>query len=253
MKEQIDTIPVNEAFGAGDECPFCYLERQAEQKAIRYTIGPGASYMEPDVREVTDRMGFCRTHMKKLYDYGNSLGNALILQTYYVGMLKELDRQIGEFELPPKKPLFAPKKKAENTGESPLLHWARDKQSTCFLCDKIRYNMDRYYATFFHLIKDGEFRDKVMASKGFCMHHFAGLLEAAKEKLPNDRRQWFYETVLPLMRDNLARVQGDLDWFIEKFDYRNASADWKNSRDAVSRSMQKLRGIYPADPVYKEK
>ena len=40
---------------------------------------------------------------------------------------------------------------------------------------------------------------------------------------------------------------------VEKFDYRNASADWKNSRDAVSRSMQKLRGIYPADPPYKEK
>ena len=53
------------------------------------------------------------------------------------------------------------------------------------------------------------------------------------------------------MQDNLARVQGDLDWFIEKFDYRNASADWKNSKDAVSRSMQKLRGGYPADPVYK--
>ena len=33
MREQIETIPVNEAFLSGDECPFCYLERQAEQKA----------------------------------------------------------------------------------------------------------------------------------------------------------------------------------------------------------------------------
>lgn len=30
MREQIDTIPVNEAFASGDECPFCYLERVAE-------------------------------------------------------------------------------------------------------------------------------------------------------------------------------------------------------------------------------
>lgn len=250
MREQIDTIPVNEAFEAGDECPFCYLQRQAEQKAIRYTIGPGASYMEPDVREVTDRKGFCAAHMKKLYDYGNALGNALIMQTYYVGMIKELDRQIEEFSMPEKKPLFGKKKPKE---ENSLLQWAKSKESTCFLCEKIEYNMQRYYATFFHLAKDEEFRRKVEGSKGFCMHHFAELLEAAKEKLPNAQREWFYKTLLPLMRDNLARVQADLDWFVEKFDYRNASADWKNSKDAVPRAMQKLRGFYPSDPVYKEK
>ena len=90
MREQIDTIPVNEAFEAMDECPFCALERTVEQKAIRYTAGPGASYMEPDVRAVTDAMGFCRVHYKKLYDYGNSLGNALMMQTRFVGLQKEI-------------------------------------------------------------------------------------------------------------------------------------------------------------------
>ena len=54
------------------------------------------------------------------------------------------------------------------------------------------------------------------------------------------------------MKENLARVQGDLDWFVDKFDYRNAGAPWKNSRDAVSRSMQKLKGLYPADDPYKQ-
>ena len=33
MREKIDTIPINDAFDSGDECPFCYLERQAEQEA----------------------------------------------------------------------------------------------------------------------------------------------------------------------------------------------------------------------------
>ena len=68
--------------------------------------GPGASYMEPDVREVTDEKGFCGEHMKKLYDYGNSLGNALIMQTYFVGLLKAMDKQLEDFEMPPKKSLF---------------------------------------------------------------------------------------------------------------------------------------------------
>ena len=83
MKEQIHTIPVNDAFLSGDECPFCFLERQVEQRAINYAVGPEASYMESEARGLTDEEGFCRNHLKMLYDFGNSLGNALILQTYF--------------------------------------------------------------------------------------------------------------------------------------------------------------------------
>ena len=250
MKEQIDTIPVNEAFDANDECPFCFLERQAEQRSTRYALGPGASYMEPDVRAATDSQGFCRNHFKKLYDYGNSLGNALVMQTYFVGLIKELEAELDSFVPPAKKSLFSKKSDAQ---ESELLRWARDKNGTCFLCSRVEYHMERYFTTFFHMIKDSEFRAKVEASKGFCMHHFAQLLEQAGKKLPNAQLEWFYETACRLMKENLARVQGDLDWFIDKFDYRNAGADWKNSKDAVSRSMQKLRGGYPADGPYKQK
>lgn len=249
MKEQLDTIPVNEAFETDGECPFCALERTVEQKAIRYTIGPGASYMEPDVRAATDAMGFCRAHYKKMYDYGNSLGNALIMQTFMVGLQKELEGQIAAFQMPGKKGLFS-KKQAE---ELPITAWLREKNSTCFLCNKINYNMNRYYATFFHLIKEEEFRKKVEGTKGFCMHHFQKLLELAPEKLPNGQIEWFYTTILEMVKENLSRVQGDLDWFIDKFDYRNASAPWKNSKDAVSRSMQKLKGGFPADPPYESK
>lgn len=248
MKEQLDTIPVNEAFETQDECPFCHLERQVEQKAIRYVLGPGASYMEPDVRAATDAMGFCRQHYKKMYDYGNSLGSALMMQTYMVGLQKELDTHLAELETPAPKGLFSKKQPTE----LPLLKWVKTKNSSCFLCHKLQYNMNRYYATFFHLIKDGQFREKVENTKGFCMHHFSELLEKAQDKLPNGQIQWFYRTVPTLMRDNLARVQGDLDWFIDKFDYRNASAPWKNAKDAVSRSMQKLKGGHPADTPYKQ-
>lgn len=247
MKEHLDTIPVHEAFETDCECPFCALERTVEQKAIRYALGPAASYMEPDVRAATDAAGYCRNHYKKMYDYGNSLGSALMMQTYMVGLQKELDLQATAFEFPEKKGLFSKKQ----TDELPLLQWLKRKNSTCFLCSKVNYNMNRYYATFFHLIKEAEFRTKVEGTKGFCLYHFEKLLENAQEYLANGQIEWFYRTVLALMKDNLARVQGDLDWFIEKFDYRNASAPWKNSKDAVSRSMQKLKGGYPADNPYK--
>ena len=250
MKEQIDTIPVNDAFDAGGECPFCYLTRQAEQRTLRYVLGPGASYMEPEVRAATDEKGFCSVHMKKMYDYGNALGNALIMQTYIVGLLRRFDKQLENYELPAKKGLLPSRKKP--ACDAPLIHWAKKTQQSCFICERIDSHLQRYYATFYHLIKEPVFRQKVAKCNGFCFPHFAQLLENAEDHLPNAQRDWFAATVPALMRDNLARVQADLDWFIEKFDYRNASADWKNARDAVSRSMQKLHGIYPADPPYKQ-
>ncbi len=247
MKEYIDTIPMNDAFSSGDECPFCYLERMTEQKTLRYVLGPGASYMEPDVRGQTDRAGFCGHHLKTMYDYGNALGSALILQTYYAGLIKELEGQCADFQMPEKKPLLGHRKDTP----MPMLDWLSARQESCFVCSRVRYHMDRYGDTFFAMLKDGEFRAKVESSKGFCLRHFGFLLEQAKQKLPNAHREWFYGTVLRLMQDNLLRVKEDLDHFVGMFDYRQAGADWKNSRDAVPRAMQKLQGLHPADPPYK--
>lgn len=248
MREQIDTIPVNEAFEAQDECPFCWLERMSEQKSIRYILGPGASYMKPDVRGMTDTKGFCREHTKKMYDFGNALGNALIMQTYMAGLIEEFDREAAVFHAPPPKKLFGKKPPKEESGLEQKL---RARQSSCCLCDRLEYHMHRYFHTFFVLLKEPEFRAKVEASKGFCMRHFARLLELAPEELTGSQREWFYATVIPLARENLVRVKEDLDHFVSMFDYRSAGKDWKNARDAVSRSMQKLRGLYPADPPFK--
>lgn len=52
MKENIATIPLIDAFKAEDECPFCFLERQAERHAISFILG--SAYMEDDIREQTD-------------------------------------------------------------------------------------------------------------------------------------------------------------------------------------------------------
>lgn len=55
------------------------------------------------------------------------------------------------------------------------------------------------------------------------------------------------------MDENFQRMEEDLVWLSDKFDYRNKDANWKNSKDALQRGMQKLRSGYPADPVYKTK
>ena len=249
MKEQIHTIPISEAFSSGDECPFCYIERETEQRLLRFCLGASASYMEPEVRNITNQQGFCRGHYKKMFDFSNALGNALIIQSYMAGLIEEMQYVRAEQRIPGKKGLFHKKDQPND----PLLAWAKQKQSSCYICARLEETMDRSYSVFFSLLKEVEFRQSVENCKGFCMEHFAQLLEQAQGKLPDKYRPWFYETIPELMEQNMVRVKEDLDWFAAKFDYRNASADWKNSKDAVQRSMQKLRGGYPADPPYRDK
>lgn len=43
MRENIATIPLIDAFKADGECPFCHLEREAEQHAISFILG--SAYM----------------------------------------------------------------------------------------------------------------------------------------------------------------------------------------------------------------
>lgn len=247
MREEIHIAPVNESFESGDECPFCYLERRTEQRCIRYVIGPGNSFMEPEVRDMTNREGFCAAHLKKLFDYGNPLGTGLIVRSYMARLQRELQQELDKGSLPPKRKLL----KAETTQDS-TAKWIRGKLASCYICRSMEENMDRYYNTFFVLTKDKEFRQKVESCKGFCMRHYAELLERAPQKLPLSQREWFYGLLPRLMTENLQRVQKDLNWFTEKFDYKNAKADWGNSRDALQRAMEKYQGLHPADPPYKK-
>ena len=54
------------------------------------------------------------------------------------------------------------------------------------------------------------------------------------------------------MEENLLRVKEDLDLLIRKYDYRNAELPWGNAQDSLQRGMQKMAGIYPADPPYRK-
>ncbi len=249
MKEQLYTIPLNDAINAQDECPFCYIERNVEQDLLDFVLGSGSSYMESDIREQTDKAGFCRKHFKKMFDYGNTLGNAWILKTHYQKMNRELQEQIKSFK--PGKTSLKDKFKKQTERTNPIGVWVAEKEASCYICNRYADTYARYLDTFFVMYKkDPEFRRKIAESKGFCLPHFGDLCEAADSRLNDKEKADFYETVFPLMERNMARLSEDVSWLVEKFDYRNKDADWKNSRDAIQRGMQKLKGGYPADAPY---
>ena len=250
MKEKLYTIPLNDAVNAQDECPFCYIERSIEQELLDFVLGSGSSYMEADIREITDKAGFCRMHFQKMFDYGNTLGNAWILKTHYQKMIGEMQKQFAGFR-PGKSSLKDKFRKNAESGNA-IGMWIQEKERSCYICKQYEDTYARYLDTFFYLFKqDADFREKIKNSKGFCLPHFGSLCEAADRQLSDKEKEAFYAMLLPLMEQNMQRLAEDVAWMVEKFDYRNKDADWKNSKDAIQRGMQKLKGGYPADPVYK--
>lgn len=253
MKEQLYTIPLNDAMNAHDECPFCFVERAVEQDLLDFALGSGSSYMESDVREATDKAGFCRAHFKKMFDYGNTLGNAWILKTHYMEMRKQMADVMKKYQ--PEKSTFRSKfAKQGSECKNSVAAWIKEKDESCYICKRFADTYDRYLDTFFVMYKrDPEFVEKVKNSKGFCLHHFGDLCEAGESKLNDKQKAEFYPAMFELQTKHMDRLQEDVSWLVEKFDYRNKDADWKNSKDAIQRGMQKLKGGYPADPVYQQK
>lgn len=253
MRENIATIPLIDAFKADDECPFCNLERKAEQHAVSFILG--SAYMEDDIREKTDEIGFCRHHFKMMYDYGNRLGNALILSTHLKKLNAELKKEMDSF-VPGKTSLMKRLKKTDVTSDAApktaLGSFISAKTTSCYVCDHFNQIYGRYLDTFFDLYKKNEeFREMFEYSKGFCLPHFGDLIEAAENKLTDAERKVFCPKAFSLMEQNLDRLQKEVSWFVEKNDYRNKDKDWGTSADSIQRGMQKCAGGYPADEVFR--
>lgn len=256
MKDTLYTIPLTDAFNAQDECPFCFIHRKLEQDAISFTLG--ASYMEDDIRSETDRLGFCKEHYKKLYDYGNRLGLAFILHTHYQKLEKELEGLLQTTKLSTpslmKRLQKATGSKALDLQHStPLAEFLHENLHSCYICERIDKNFNRYIETFFHLLEHNEeFKTLFTNSKGMCLEHFTKLLELAPYHLKEETKTFFLNTSKNMVSTHLKRLEEELSWFIDKNDYRNASAPWKNSQDAIPRSIQKLAGIYVQDEPFKK-
>ena len=252
MKEKLYTIPLNDAVNANDECPFCFIERKLEQDLMDFVLGGGSSYMESDVREETDKAGFCRTHFKKMFDYGNTLGNAWILKTHYQKLLQEMEKQFRGYSSV--KMGFFDKKKPKEERINTIGRWTLEKENSCYICNRFKNEYPRYMDTFLYLYeKDADFKEKVLNGKGFCLTHFGDLCEHAELNLKENQKKDFFSPLFDLMQKNVNRLYEDVSWLIEKFDYENKDADWKNSKDALQRGMQKLKGGYPADSAYKKR
>ena len=257
MKEKLYTIPMLDALRAEDECPFCYIERNLEQHALDFVIGPEATYMQDDVRAETDKIGFCKEHLHKMFTYGNPLASALILDTHLKALSAEMKKEMKSYSGAAKTGLMDRLRGGASGGadSNSLSKWIHDGEKSCYVCNHIKNNYDRYVATFLILFKRGdtEFMELLKKGKGFCLSHLADIMDAAPQYLNEKEQKQLREIVFPQIEASMERLLEELDWFEKKFDYRYKDEDWKTSRDVVQRAMQKIAGGYPADEPYRQK
>ena len=86
-----------------------------------------------------------------------------------------------------------------------------------------------------------EFPKLFAESKGMCLKHYAETLEMTPKHLSGEKLKAFVDTLVDKEMENFDRLEKEIEWFTLKFDYRNDDKPWGNSRDAVKRSINKLR------------
>jgi hypothetical protein len=242
MKEKIYTIPVNDAFDSKNGCPLCTLEKKLNNQLLDYYLGP--SLMEPDVRKSTNEKGFCRDHLEQLYNCNmNRLGLGLMLHTHMNDLIGDIGSELAQGISSSKKKLFQHKQDDYRK----ILAFAADKidqrANSCVICDRIEETMDRYMEVLFYLyFADLAFKVKFDHVDGFCLPHLASLLRGAGRYLNHKQAVSFISALTDVQKRSLEKIRDDVEWFTLKFDYRNHSKSWKNSKDALPRSIRQLRG-----------
>lgn len=230
MKLDITTIPVQEVFDPREGCPLCRLRDQLEQRVVTYITG--AAMMEPDVRQDTNRLGFCLRHYEAMLGQRNRLGVALMLDSH----LQELDKRVFGGGL--------------LGGSSPArqAQAAAQSGSSCFVCSQVNANFPRLLEAVCRLWDtEAAFRVLFDEQPALCLPHFAALAEAAPRALNKKRAAALDEAASALCRRTLHSLQGDVAQFCQLFDYRNAgtAADAASVGDAIERTVGYLTGREP--------
>ena len=228
MKERIYSIPLTDALREGDGCILCTIEKKLENDALEYFLGP--SMMEPDGRLITNEKGFCRRHLPMLFDKGNRLGLALVLETH----VKTLSDSI-KLE---KKSGFMQK----GFDASLTANKLSQTMSSCALCDKINAQLLDAAGNFAYLWdKDEDFRALFEKQGMLCPDHAAAVLSVCDHEISSKNRDAFAETIVSGQKRQLEKLYDDLHEFVLSFDYRNAGKPLsKNASESVQTAVNYL-------------
>ena len=231
MKETICTIPINDIFTPKDGCPICRMEKMLEDQYVDFITGD--AMMVPDVRIQTNKKGFCHKHFSQMYQKGQKLPNALILESHLQEVIDKLM---------PKKLKGKPDKKQ--------LESIKQELDSCYVCDRIKSDMVHFMATIFvEWAKGEEFRKLYNEQPYICLKHYSFIMDTAtgKNGISSKHLADFHEETATLTKKYLESLKTDISYFCSMFDYRNRGKEWGTSIDSIERSIEFLTGDKPSD------
>ena len=250
MKYELETIPIWDTYRMDGECPLCILDEKAERGYIDFFLGN--SVMVPEMRVEVNKTGFCPGHWLKLFEAEkNRHPLGLVCHTHLKESMSALEREERGLAAKAGKTAKLDTGPDDTEGETgPLMklisryaETLRGRERDCMICSRVDYTVKRYAFTIVYLWrKDREFREAFDASRGFCHHHLPFILEMAVEVLGRKDLGAFVCSTLGLQEKSLRRLEGELLWFTQKFDYQNDQKPWGTSKDALNRTLQKLSG-----------
>ncbi len=228
LKEHIYTIPVTEAFtaaGGSKQCPFCALREKLERDELELILG--ASMMEPDIRAMTNDLGFCDRHFTKMFAMKNRLGLALMLESHLSSLKKEL--KTGN--------LFSRDIAAKSVERIERL------ESSCYVCGRIEDKIKKMFKTAALLFnEEKEFRAAFENVNHFCLPHYREYMLAARGALNKEGYSDLVKAANEKVLNYLNALNEDVSLFCKKFDYRFDDLPWGESKDSVERSVKFLQG-----------
>lgn len=226
MEERIYTIPVNEAFESNDGCPFCRLYKKLEEDELDLILG--ASMMEPDIRQQTNKLGFCGKHNNRMFNMKNRLGMGLMLESHLATIRKNVET----------KPSIFVKDAGASTAKS-----LDELSDSCYVCERVEGKITKMVETAVILWeKEKEFRIKTANQKYFCLPHYSRFIKTASDKMGKKIYPEFLKAVNETEMAYFDKLAADVSWFCKKFDYRYDSEPWGDAKDAVERSIAFLNG-----------
>lgn len=222
MRYHISTSLILQEFPKPDtQCPLCEIRSIVENNVVEQYLNEAV--MVTSVRYKVNEKGFCAKHFDQLFEGQSKLGLALQCVTR-INVLKA--------DMTESSSVLAAKKKAKKLTQ---------RETTCIICDTVEEHMQRYYKTVAELyLAEEDFRDLVGYSKGFCLHDYAQLV--LNSSYAGLKAKEYVNTLAKVQTENIERVQGDLQWFCDRHDFRNAGKDLGAAKDALPRTRARLYG-----------
>lgn len=221
MQYHIQTMPIWDAFKSGDGCPLCKLYERTEQRLIKQYLDEAV--MEPEYRVKVNKRGFCSKHLSKLFSGGNKLGLSLQVHTRTESIINDLS-------------VVDSPKSAKKLAEK-LMKTAE----TCVICDEIDEIMVRYAYTVAQMFAaEADFPKVFAQSHGFCLPHFIQLLNYVS--YAGGKKEAYATALSKKQIDTMRKTNSDLERFTKRFDYRSSDKFSGNTDNALSESINTLKG-----------